>query len=135
MFARFVTLLPLAALAAVAAAAPNVLEARTATSCNSGSEYCCNQKFDVRHLIALPSPWMTHKSIHSQNPSTFKEGPLGLIDVLLGLGVNAGVQCSPITIIGALSNGAQCTQQTACCENVHQNGLVNIECSPIAVPL
>ncbi|KAF8136264.1 fungal hydrophobin [Boletus edulis] len=114
MFARFVTLLPLAALAAVAAAGPNVLKARTAT-CNSGSEYCCNEKFD--------------------NVSTFEKDPLSLIGVLLGLGVNAGVQCSPITIIGALSNGAQCTQQTACCENVHQNGLVNIGCSPIAVPL
>ncbi|KAF8414623.1 fungal hydrophobin-domain-containing protein [Boletus edulis BED1] len=119
MFARFVTLLPLAALAAVAAAAPNVLEARTgAATCSSGSEYCCNQKFAVRH-----------------NPSNFKGGPLGLIDVLLGLGVNAGVQCSPITIIGALSNGAQCTQQTACCENVQQNGLVNVACSPVAVPV
>ncbi|KAF8435967.1 fungal hydrophobin-domain-containing protein [Boletus edulis BED1] len=115
MFARSVALLPLAALAAVAAAAPNVLEARTATTCNSGSEYCCNQKFD--------------------NVSTFENDPLSLIGVLLGLGVNAGVQCSPITIIGALSNGAQCTQQTACCEDVHQNGLVNIGCSPIAVPL
>ncbi|KAF8139622.1 fungal hydrophobin [Boletus edulis] len=116
MFARFVTLLPLAALAAVAAAAPNVLEARTgAATCNSGSVYCCNQTFD--------------------NPSTFEEGPLALIGVLLGLGVNAGVQCSPITIIGALSNGAQCTQQTACCENVQQNGLVNVACSPVAVPV
>ncbi|KAF8139611.1 hypothetical protein EV363DRAFT_1310100 [Boletus edulis] len=84
MFARFVTLLPLAAIAAVAAAAPN--------------------KF--------------------ANPSSFKEGPLGLIDVLLGLGVNAGVH-----------NGAQCTQQTACCENVQQNGLVNVACSPVAVPV
>ncbi|KAF8123565.1 fungal hydrophobin [Boletus edulis] len=114
MFARFVTLLPLAALAAVAAAAPNMLEARTAT-CNSGSEYCCNQKFD--------------------NPSTFEKDPLSLLGVLLGLGANAGVQCSPITIIGALNNGAQCTQQTACCEDVHQNGLVNVACSPIAVPV
>ncbi|KAG6375855.1 fungal hydrophobin [Boletus reticuloceps] len=115
MFARFVTLLPIAALVAVAAAAPNALEARTASTCNSGSVSCCNQKFS--------------------NPSTFSGGPLGLLGVLLGLGVNAGVSCSPITIIGLLNNGGQCTQQTACCSNVEQNGLINIACSPIAVPL
>ncbi|KAG6375844.1 P-loop containing nucleoside triphosphate hydrolase protein [Boletus reticuloceps] len=91
MFARFVTLLPIAALAAVAAAAPNVLEARTtAPVCNSGSQYCCNQKFS--------------------NPMDFKGGPLGLLGVLLGLGVNAAVECTPVTVIGALSN-AQISSQ------------------------
>ncbi|KAG6375852.1 hydrophobin 2 [Boletus reticuloceps] len=116
MFARFVTLLPIAALAAVAAAAPNVLEARTtAPVCNSGSQYCCNQKFS--------------------NPMDFKGGPLGLLGVLLGLGVNAGVECTPVTVIGLLSNGAQCTQQTVCCNDVKQNGLVNVACSPVAVPV
>ncbi|KAF8129201.1 fungal hydrophobin [Boletus edulis] len=116
MFARFVTIAPLVALAAVAAAAPNGLEARTGGStCNSGSIYCCNQKFD--------------------NTSSFGGGLLGLLGILNGLGLNLGVQCSPITVIGLLSNGAQCTQQTACCTNVNQNGLINIACSPIAIPL
>ncbi|KAF8437069.1 fungal hydrophobin-domain-containing protein [Boletus edulis BED1] len=111
MFARFVTLLPLAALVAVATAA----EAPAAT-CSSGSVYCCNQKFS--------------------NSSTFeKKDPVGVIDVLLGLGVNVGVQCSPITVIGALSNGAQCTKQTACCKDVKQNGLVNFSCAPVAAPV
>ncbi|KAF8437523.1 fungal hydrophobin-domain-containing protein [Boletus edulis BED1] len=116
MFARFVTIAPLVALAAVAAAAPNALEARTGGStCNSGSVYCCNQEFS--------------------NTSSFGGGLLGLLGLLNGIGVNAGIACTPITIIGALSNGAQCTQQTACCSNVNQNGLVNIACTPIAIPV
>ncbi|KAF8437522.1 fungal hydrophobin-domain-containing protein [Boletus edulis BED1] len=115
MFARFVTIVPLAALAAVAAAAPNALEARNAPTCNSGSVYCCNQEFS--------------------NTSSFGGGLLGLLGLLNGIGVNAGIACTPITIIGALSNGAQCTQQTACCSNVNQNGLVNVACSPIAIPV
>ncbi|KAF8437528.1 fungal hydrophobin-domain-containing protein [Boletus edulis BED1] len=113
MFARFVTLLPLAALAAVVAAAPNVLEARA--TCSSGSEYCCNQELS--------------------NPATFEKDSASLLGLLLGLGANVGAECTPITVIGALSNGAQCTQQTACCDHVNQNGLINIGCSNFNVPV
>ncbi|KAF8437552.1 hypothetical protein L210DRAFT_3546069 [Boletus edulis BED1] len=122
MFARFVTLLPLAALAVVAAAAPNAPEARTTPTCSSGVMYCCNQLFSVRHLFSLPSPWMTHESIRSQNTSFFT-GPYGLLGPLYGLVFNAGVQCTAIYVVGILSSGAQCNQQTACCDNVNQVSL------------
>ncbi|KAF8120609.1 hydrophobin [Boletus edulis] len=98
MFARFVTLLPLAALAVVAAAAPNAPDARTTPTCNTGAVYCCNQE-----------------SIRSQNTSLFT-GPYGLV-------FNAGVQCTAIYVVGVLSSGAQCTQQTPCCNNVNQVSL------------
>ncbi|KAF8437520.1 fungal hydrophobin-domain-containing protein [Boletus edulis BED1] len=77
---------------------------------------------------------MTHESIRSQNPSSFG-GLSGLLGLLNGIGINAGIECTPVTVIGLLSNGAQCTQQTACCTNVKQNGLINVACSPIAIPL
>ncbi|KAG6379687.1 P-loop containing nucleoside triphosphate hydrolase protein [Boletus reticuloceps] len=85
MFARFVTLLPLAALAAVVAAAPNAPEARTtAPVCNSGSEYCCNQKFS--------------------NKTDFTKDPASLIGLLLSVPLNLGVSCTPVTVIGGLNN-------------------------------
>ena len=49
MYFRFSTLLPVAALVAVAAAAPSELEARTGTSqCNTGSMECCTFTQTVR---------------------------------------------------------------------------------------
>ena len=49
MFIRFSTLLPVAALVAVAAAAPGALEARTdSSSCNTGSQQCCVTTQTVR---------------------------------------------------------------------------------------
>jgi len=116
MFIRFSTLLPVAALAAVAAAVPGALEARTDTSqCNTGSMNCC-------------------AFTQTSTPTTLNyfSGLLGLalptVTGLLGLG------CSPITAIG-LGTGATCTQQPVCCTNNNFNGLINLGCSPINLSL
>ena len=54
MFIRFSTLLPVAALVALAAAAPGALEARTDTSqCNTGSMQCCATTQTVRFPRSL----------------------------------------------------------------------------------
>ncbi|KAI9573145.1 hydrophobin [Boletus coccyginus] len=111
------TLLPVAALVAVVAAAPSELEARTdgVSQCNTGSMQCCATTqsststtlnyFSSLLGIALPS-----------------------IDGLLGFG------CSPITVIGT-GTGASCTQQPVCCTGNNFNGLINLGCSPININL
>ena len=55
MYIRFAALLPVAALAAVAAAMPNALEARWDTSqCNNGEIQCCNSTEEVKcHSLSL----------------------------------------------------------------------------------
>ena len=54
MFSRVFSLLPLAALVAVAAAVPNALEAR---DCSVSGQSCCDTtQLAVRHLFTLPSP-------------------------------------------------------------------------------
>jgi hypothetical protein len=51
MFSRLATLLPIAALVAVAAAAPNAVEARD-TTCSTSDQACCNTtQLPVRHLL------------------------------------------------------------------------------------
>jgi hypothetical protein len=51
MFSRLATLLPIAALVAVAAAAPNAVEARDET-CSTSNQSCCNtDQLAVRHLF------------------------------------------------------------------------------------
>ena len=106
MFIRFSSLLPIAALVAVAAA--------DSSQCNTGSQQCCVMTQTVRfvppHAFALCADRPTLQS----NPTTLNyfSGLLGIalptIDGLLGLG------CSPITAIGT-GTGATCTQQPVCC--------------------
>ena len=56
MFSRLFTLLPLAALVAVAAAAPNAVEARD-SECDVSDQSCCNtDQWVVRYLLPLLSP-------------------------------------------------------------------------------
>ncbi|KAF8550908.1 fungal hydrophobin [Imleria badia] len=115
MYARF-SILPIAALAAVVAAAPNALDARNDSSeCNTGSLQCCT-------------------STQTSTPATLTElgGLLGLvlptIDGLIGLG------CTPITVIGT-GSGASCTQQPVCCTDNSFNGVINLGCSPVNLGL
>ncbi|KAF8545971.1 fungal hydrophobin [Imleria badia] len=101
MFSRLATLLPIAALVAVATAAPNVLEARQTSQCNGGSTTCCNQVLTTGFTATVVG---------------------GILDIIPGVGVPVGLTCDPITVIG-LGSGAQCS--------VQQNGVVNVGCSPI----
>ncbi|KAJ3921599.1 fungal hydrophobin [Lentinula edodes] len=52
---------------------------------------------------------------------------LGLLGIVLGDGVLAGVGCSPITVIGASSSS--CSAQTVCCED-NSSSLISIGCIP-----
>ncbi|KAF9230910.1 hydrophobin [Melanogaster broomeanus] len=112
MFFRASTLLvPIVALAAVATAAPNTLEARQSSECDTGSAECCNGTYSsdsatITSLVAL----------------------LGIVlpDVsgLVGLGCTA--------IVGT---AASCTQEPVCCTGNTDNGLINVGCTPINVAL
>ncbi|KIJ64308.1 hypothetical protein HYDPIDRAFT_90626 [Hydnomerulius pinastri MD-312] len=109
-------LLPIVALAAVAAAAPNDLEARGGSSqCNTGSISCCNNTYT--------------------STDTGLTSLLGLLGIVLpavtGL---VGLGCTPITVVGT-GTGATCTQQPVCCTGNTFNGLINVGCSPINLGL
>ncbi|KAJ8519756.1 hypothetical protein ONZ45_g3369 [Pleurotus djamor] len=97
------------ALAAFTTATP--LLARTdAPQCSTGTINCCNSVQDV------------------------KSAKGSLIAALLSLDVAEltgaiGLGCT------ALVGGAQCTQQTVCCEGDKFSGLVNVGCTPINVGL
>ena len=113
MFSRIATLLPVAALVAVAAAAPNALEARGGSQCTTGSNYCCNtsQSISVRHVLPLSSD---DSRIHCSQSGTIFTGILG--GTLSGIGLLAGVTCTPVTVVGTGSGGS-CSQQSVCCSN------------------
>ncbi|KAL5514010.1 hypothetical protein ACEPAG_2771 [Sanghuangporus baumii] len=83
--------------------------------CSTGPVQCCN----------------------SVQPASSKEASnmLGLLGVVLqGANVPVGLNCIPISVIGAGSGGT-CNAQTVCCENNQFNGLINIGCSPINIGL
>jgi len=111
MFSRLATLVPIAALVAVATAAPGAVEARDSVSqCNTSDQYCCNQAITVGHFFIFHYSRVIYECIHSQQTTSAVSGLLG---VLNGLNLGAGLTCSPISIIGIPGNS--CTQQPVCC--------------------
>ncbi|TGZ81178.1 hypothetical protein EX30DRAFT_395687 [Ascodesmis nigricans] len=69
-------------------------------------------------------------------------GLLSGIGGLLGLGgllgnpfqyVFLAADCIALPIIGGALGGASCTQQQVCCQNVVQNGLINLGCNPLKI--
>ncbi|KAI9570794.1 fungal hydrophobin [Boletus coccyginus] len=111
MYSRLATIVPIAALVAVATAAPGVVEARdTVSQCNTSDQYCCNS--DITQTTSAVS---------------------GLLGILNGLNLGAGITCSPIGVIQVAGNS--CTQQPVCCTGNTFNGLVNVACTPINVNL
>ncbi|KAK0200381.1 hydrophobin-251 [Desarmillaria ectypa] len=59
---------------------------------------------------------------------------LGLLGVVVGsVGVDVGITCSPLSVIGV--GGNSCSAQTVCCANNSFNGVVAIGCTPINVGL
>ncbi|KAF8545970.1 fungal hydrophobin [Imleria badia] len=112
MFSRLATLLPIAALAAVATAAPSALEARNGGQCNGGANYCCDSSFTT--------------AVQYNNIAG------GILNPFLSIILGLLFSCDPITVVG-VGSGAQCTTQQVCCNNVQANGVINIVCDPISV--
>ncbi|KAK0187135.1 hydrophobin-251 [Armillaria mellea] len=85
-------------------------------SCTTGAVQCC-------------------QSVESSgSTSTLTSTLLGLLGVVIGdVGVNVGLTCSPISVIGV--GGNSCSAQTVCCSNNSFNGVVAIGCTPINVGL
>ncbi|KAF8198089.1 hydrophobin [Pholiota molesta] len=104
------------ALFAVATMAVFVAAGEIEESCNTGKVQCSYQ-------------------LHRQLPRVLRHP--GFTQILALVGVNAqgftgqaGLTCSPITVIGA-SSGSQCTTQPVCCENNNFNGVAALGCTPI----
>ncbi|KAK0187180.1 hydrophobin-315 [Armillaria mellea] len=115
MFSRALaaTVVMIATLTTSVMAAPG-----TAASCESGPVQCCNSM---------------------ETAKTLSSGTLGELGILAAL-VQAftgpiGVTCSPLSVLALLPNGAQCTEQTVCCDNNNFNGVVALGCTPINVGL
>ncbi|KAL1752704.1 hydrophobin [Schizophyllum commune] len=103
---RFFSVLVLALPALIAATG-------TPASCSGGGVYCCNKTVDHND-----------KSIQKQ---------LSLVGVTAGsIHDLVGLTCTPITAIG-VGSGAQCSAQSVCCSKSYQNGLVNVNCTPIKI--
>ncbi|KAG6846486.1 hypothetical protein H0H93_013684 [Arthromyces matolae] len=114
MFARLHTLFFVFLFALCASA--SVLPRTGGTSCNAdtGTQQCCNQALQASDpLVGL------------------LEGLLGL--VLGPIDALVGINCSPITVIGA--GGTQCNSQAVCCSGNTFSGLITVGCSPININL
>ncbi|KIM64864.1 hypothetical protein SCLCIDRAFT_1212961 [Scleroderma citrinum Foug A] len=107
MFSRVLAVLPLAVLAV----ANSHLNGRD--QCSNGSAQCCQM--------------LTTQQLAQQGYSK---------DVIAAVAATvqavAGVQCSPITVIGA-GSGCQVNQQAVCCTGDKFNGLVQLGCNNINV--
>ncbi|KAL4081298.1 hypothetical protein V8B97DRAFT_1913384 [Scleroderma yunnanense] len=104
MFIRASALLvPVVALVSVVAAAPEPIVARNDGSCSSGTLQCCQSTTSA-----------TQESLNSLT------GLLGIVAEIPLVGPLLGLNCSPITVVG-LGTGANCAQQTVCCQNTQFN--------------
>ncbi|EGN97249.1 hypothetical protein SERLA73DRAFT_17726, partial [Serpula lacrymans var. lacrymans S7.3] len=103
-----------------AAATPSPVFARgsgNSGQCNTGPIQCCNSVENVSFI----------------NDITFRlSGFLGSLGILGPITGQIGLNCNPITGIGA-GLGPQCTSQPVCCTDAHFNGLINVGCSPINI--
>ncbi|KAK0200382.1 hydrophobin 2 [Desarmillaria ectypa] len=84
------------------------------TGCSTGTVQCCQQV----------------ESADSNIVSTLS----GLLGIALGaLGLDVGITCSPISVIGV--GGNSCSAQTVCCSGNTFNGLIALGCTPINIGL
>ncbi|KIM61505.1 hypothetical protein SCLCIDRAFT_121918 [Scleroderma citrinum Foug A] len=106
-------LLPVLVLSSVAAAAPGPIVARASSSCGNGSLQCCDNTVEA-----------------TQANANELSGLLGIAASIPIAGPLFGISCSSISVIG-VGTGANCAQQTVCCDNTQFNGLVNVGCTNI----
>ncbi|KAL4076449.1 fungal hydrophobin-domain-containing protein [Scleroderma yunnanense] len=110
-------LLPVLALSSVAAAAPEAIVARGGDSCSNGTLQCCQTTTSA-----------------TQTNANLLAGLLGIVGTIPIVGPLFGVFCSPITGVG-VGSGANCAQQTVCCQNSDFNGLINVGCTNVNLGL
>ncbi|EIW74588.1 hydrophobin [Coniophora puteana RWD-64-598 SS2] len=110
----YASVLSAIAFAVLIAAKPSRLDSRDGNGqCATGTLSCCNNALSP-HDAQAPL------------------GQLGLGDLLNGIAGQVGVQCNPITGIGA-GQGATCTQEPLCCDHDNYNGLISLGCNPVNV--
>ncbi|KAI6156582.1 hypothetical protein BKA82DRAFT_30503 [Pisolithus tinctorius] len=108
MYTRASALLfPVYALASLAAAAPGALDARSGSSCTSGSTLCC-------------------KTVVSDNAAG-----VALIEALVGATIDPVI--GPLLATGCIATVGSCIGQTVCCESSQDNNLVYVGCNNIAL--
>ncbi|KAJ3565974.1 hypothetical protein NP233_g7292 [Leucocoprinus birnbaumii] len=118
MFARVATVFTflffVLPILAAATAVPRTDTPPAGGQCNTGTIQCCNQV---------------------QSSSSSLVGLLaGLLGIVLGpVEALVGVNCSPITVIGA--GGNSCSAQPVCCTGNSFSGLLVLGCSPININL
>ncbi|KAI0330321.1 fungal hydrophobin [Cubamyces sp. BRFM 1775] len=102
-----------ALVAATTATASAIPRTDGSSACNTGSLSCCD---------SVVSP----QNAEAQMMAALLGLDLGDVTGLVGL------NCNPITVIGA-GLGASCKQQPVCCENNSVGGLINIGCAPVSL--
>ncbi|TBU46837.1 fungal hydrophobin [Dichomitus squalens] len=112
MFSKLAITAVLSALLAVATALPAPKDGDSGGKCNTGEIHCCN-------------------TVGRSDDSSFTKYLTPLVqEAIKDLTTVIGVDCDPITVIGATLAGT-CTAQPVCCENKSLGGLVNIGCVPV----
>ncbi|TIA89529.1 hypothetical protein E3P99_02007 [Wallemia hederae] len=95
-------------LALIASLAGAVYATEKVGDCAIENVKCCNEVKDVKDL---------------------DEGTASLIDVPELLG-QVGLQCDQVPILGVAIQD-MCKTTASCCEGTTQNGLINLNCTPI----
>ncbi|KIM57926.1 hypothetical protein SCLCIDRAFT_129401 [Scleroderma citrinum Foug A] len=108
-------LLPVLTLSSVVAAAPDSIAARD--TCSNGTLQCCTSTYDA-----------------TQTNLNVLTGLLGIANDIPLVGPLLATNCTPITVIGA-GTGANCAQQTVCCQNAQYSGVINVGCTPVNLGL
>ncbi|VDC01000.1 unnamed protein product [Peniophora sp. CBMAI 1063] len=83
------------------------------SDCNKGDLQCCNQ---VQPANTVDFEQFADSEVYELIPN-----------ILRGSNAPVGLACSPI--INDLSGGAQCNQQTVCCDGGHFSGLFSVNCN------
>ncbi|RPD65517.1 fungal hydrophobin [Lentinus tigrinus ALCF2SS1-7] len=78
-----------------------------AGSCSTGPVQCCDSASDPATSLLL-----------------------GLLGIVLQGDGEVGLDCSPITVIGA-GTGNACSAHAVCCQNNNVGGLISIGCVPV----
>ncbi|KAL1940841.1 hypothetical protein VTO73DRAFT_7882 [Trametes versicolor] len=131
MFAKLSITFTFASLALLAVATPNGKRWNTPTSAPATTK-----TVTVTAPAASPTggscstgPIQCCKSTESAS-SASGTALLGLLGIVVeGVDVLLGLDCSPITVIGA--GGGACSANAVCCENNNVGGLISIGCVPV----